>query len=85
MSYDLESREYFVEIRWVIVDLTLLVLLFLVDEIGGGCGAPSMGMCTSGKENERVESMFNNELTNDNKGTRKGVQTALAESNRRID
>ncbi|OQU92084.1 hypothetical protein SORBI_3001G287900 [Sorghum bicolor] len=32
--------------------------LSLQDEIGGCCGAPSMGMCTSGKENERVESMF---------------------------
>ena len=42
----------------MLVDLTLLILLFLVDEIGGCCGAPSMGMCTSGKENERVESMF---------------------------
>lgn len=60
---------YFVEKRLCYSRLTLLILLFIVDEIRGCCGVLSMGIGTSGSENERVESISNNELGDDNRGT----------------
>jgi hypothetical protein len=62
---------YFVESSCVIVDLLFLSCFFIVDEIGGCCGAPSTGMGASNSENERVEPI-SNELRDDNRDTSKG-------------